>query len=360
LLAELLSLPNSAADLNLSPQGKRQKLFEALVHQLESLARGRPVLMIFEDAHQLTAGDTDDGLRLQAHHSAWGTLIYAGEPARAREHSEAGRQLYDPERHRSHSLLYGGHDPGVCAGCTGAQAHWLLGYPEKSLAIGGEALELAERITHPFSLVTALLNTAMLHLDRREPELALRRLGSAEAHAAEQRVGFVWEPRFLRGVSLSAQGDFDEAVACFRSGLAGRLGMTRSRVYGLRGLAEALTRQNEHEAALATASDGLKAQEQTGHRMWEVELLRLAGIALFRLNRLEQAEGAFEEALRIAQRQHAKAYELRAAMALAQLWGEQGRRTGAHDLLAPVYNWFTEGFDTPDLKEANALLDELG
>jgi predicted ATPase len=308
---------------------------------------------------QLTAGNADDGLRLQAHHSAWGTLMYAGESAGAREHCEAGGQLYDPERHRSHRLLYGGHDPGVCAGCTGAQANWLLGYPEKSLAIGGEALALAERIAHPFSLVTALLNTAMLHLNRREPELALRRLGYAEAHAAEQRVGFVWEPRFLRGIALSEQGEFDEAVACFRKGLAGRFGMTRSRAYGLLGLAKALTRQNQYQGALAAASDGLTVQEQTGHRIWEAELHRLAGVALFGLGRLEEAERAFEEALRTARRQHAKAYELRAASSLARIWGDQGRRDEAPDLMAPIYGWFTEGFDTPDLKEAKALLAEL-
>ena len=104
---------------------------------------------------QLTAGDADDGLRLQAHHSAWSTCLFTGEPAAAREHCEAGRRLYDPERHRSHRLLYGGHDPGVCAGYFGAQVDWLLGYPEEALAFGSEALALAERIAHPFSLGTS-------------------------------------------------------------------------------------------------------------------------------------------------------------------------------------------------------------
>ena len=80
---------------------------------------------------QLTAGNVDEGLHLQAHHSAWATGMFAGEPAAAREHSEAGRRLYDPERHRSHHQYYGGHDPGVCAGSIGALVHWLLGYPDK-------------------------------------------------------------------------------------------------------------------------------------------------------------------------------------------------------------------------------------
>ena len=133
----------------------------------------------------------------------------------------------------------------------------------------------------------------------------------------------------------------------------------RDRAYGLARLAEALARQGEHGAALAAARDGLEARGENGHRQWEAELHRLEGIALSGLNRLEEAQSAFEEALRVARRQQAKAYELRAATSLARLWGEQGRRAEARDLLAPVYGWFTEGFDTADLKNAKALLDAL-
>jgi hypothetical protein len=155
---------------------------------------------------RLTAAKADDGLHLQAHHSAWTTSMFAGEPAVAREHSDAGRRLYDPERHRSHRMLYGGHDPGVCAGYMGAKVHWLLGYPEKGLALVNEALALAECIAHPFSLELSLLFNAMLRLDRGEPEVALQRLGAAEALVAEQRLAFALEPPFLRGAALSAQG----------------------------------------------------------------------------------------------------------------------------------------------------------
>ena len=100
-------------------------------------------------------------------------------------------------------------------------------------------------------------------------------------------------------------------------------------------------------------------QKETGQRRWEAELNRLEGIVLLGLNRLDEGQTALDEALRIARRQHAKSYELSAATSLAQLWGEQGRRAEARDLLAPVYGWFTEGFDTADLKEAKRLLDEL-
>jgi predicted ATPase len=308
---------------------------------------------------QLTAGQSDEGLHLQARHSAWATATFAGEPALAREHSDAGRRLYDPERHRFHHQHYGGHDPGVCAGSIGAFAHWLLGYPDRGLTIGNEALALAEHLAHPFSLEVALLWNAMLRLDRGEPTIALQRLEAAEILASEQRLGFMYEPRFVRGAALSTQGAFEEAAACLREGLASRLGAFLLRPYGLACLAEAMARQGDHRAALATARDGLKLQESTGYDQWDAELHRLEGVALLGLNRLEEGQAAIEEALRIAQRQKAKAYELRAAMSIAQLWGEQGRRTEARELLAPVYGWFTEGFDTTDLKNAKALLGAL-
>ena len=308
---------------------------------------------------QLTAGNADEGLHLQARHSAWATGMFAGEPAAAREHSEAGRRLYDPERHRSHHQYYGGHDPGVCAGSIGALVHWLLGYPDKGLTIGNEALALAERLAHPFSLELALLFNAMLRLDRGEPEMALQRVKAAETLASEQRLGFVWEPRFLRGAALSTQGAFEEAAACLREGLATRIGALTIRPYGLARLAEAMARQGEHKAALAAARDGLKVQERSGYGQWDAELHRLEGIALLGLNRLEEGQAALEEALRIARRQQAKAYELRAATSLARLWGEQGRPAKARELLVPAYGWFTEGFDTADLKNAKTLLEEL-
>ena len=240
----------------------------------------------------------------------------------------------------------------------GAQAHWLLGYPDTGLALGREALDLAERIAHPFTLGASLVMNAMLHLDRDEPELALQRIETANALVAEQRIGLVVEPHILVGAVLTAQGAFEEAVACLRDGLAQPRAI-RLHHYGLARLAEALLRMGEHQQALAAIGKGVEDQERTGQRRWEAELYRLKGVALVGLNRIEEAQVALEEALRVARRQQAKSYELRAAISLARLWGEQGRRTEARDLLAPVYGWFTEGFDTADLKEAKALLDQL-
>jgi predicted ATPase len=112
-------------------------------------------------------------------------------------------------------------------------------------------------------------------------------------------------------------------------------------------------------AALAVAGDGLNVVEETGHRQWMAELYRLKGDALSGLNMLEDSQKAFEEALRVARAQGAKAYELRAATNLARLWGEQDRWAEAYDLLRPIYGWFTEGFGTADLIEAKSLLDQL-
>ena len=201
-------------------------------------------------------------MRLQAHHSAWPTCKNAGEPAAAREHCEAGRRLYDPERYRSHRLLYGGHDPGVCAGKIGAAVYWLLGYPDKSLVIGSEALALAERTAHPLSLQMGLVYNAVLHLDRGEPVLALQRLGAVEALVAEQRLGLFEEPLILRGAALSAPGALNEAVGCLRDGLARRVGGWR--LCGVARLAEALARQGEHEATLATVREGQQGARGNG------------------------------------------------------------------------------------------------
>jgi predicted negative regulator of RcsB-dependent stress response len=307
---------------------------------------------------QLTSGSPDDGLRLQAHHAAWTTCLFAGEPAEARRHVDAGRLLYDPERHRDHRDLYGGHDPGACSGYMGAQAYWLLGYPDQGLVLGRAGLASAERIAHPLTFQVSLLYNAMLHLDRDEPELALHRLDAAEVLAAEQRLGFAVDPQILHGAVLSAQGALDEAVTCLRDGLV-RPGSARLRPYGFLKLAEALAGRGEHPAALSAVAQGLEDQKLTGQRRWEPELRRIEGIVLLALNRREESQTAFKAALAVARQQQAKSYELRAATEISQLLGEKGRRADALDLLAPVYEWFTEGFDTAALKRAKMLLSAL-
>jgi predicted ATPase len=308
---------------------------------------------------ELSAGKVDDGLRLQAHHSAWTTCLFAGEAAAGREHTAAGRRLYDPERHRSHRLLFGGHDPGVCARNMGGQVEWALGYPEQALASSGEGIALAEQIAHPFSLEISLVYRGMLHLDRGEPERALQQLSAMEALVAEQRLALIIDPGFVRGAALLAQGAAEEAITCLRAALETKLGRAYSRPYGLAVLAKALVQHGEPADAFGVIGEALETMKATGHRQWEPELHRLRASILLDQNRIEESEQAFKESLGIALRRQMKAYELRAAISLARLWGEAGRRAEARELLAPVYGWFTEGFDTADLKEAAALLADL-
>ena len=177
----------------------------------------------------MTEQEGDDGLRLQAHHSAWATWAFAGDPAKTREHADAGRLLYDPEKHASHRFVYGGHDPGACA-----RLRWRSGRMVARISREGArkhrrfSLALAERIAHPFTLSLALTFSSVLHLNRREPERALRQLEAAEALAAEQRLSFLFEPGMLRGAALVGQGAVDEAIARIREGVTKwtRLGRT--------------------------------------------------------------------------------------------------------------------------------------
>ena len=305
--------------------------------------------------------EADDGLRLQAHHAGWSTSCYAGDPAKARRHADAGRRLYDPIKHASHSLVYGGHDPGTCARYMGAQAEWMLGYPEKALASMADLLALAERITHPFTLNVALATSVIFHLNRREAERALRQLEAAEVLAAEQRLSLIYDPAMLRGVALLRQGAAEEAIALIRGGVTewSRLGRTILLPYAFAFLAEGLIQHGDWEAAQAALRQGVASACATGEHWWDAELHRVSGTAQLAANRLDEAEACFQQAIAVAQQQQAKSLELRATANLARLWGEQSRRAEACDLLAPVYGWFTEGFETADLKEAKALLEEL-
>ncbi len=153
----------------------------------------------------------------------------------------------------------------------------------------------------------------------------------------------------------------DEVIARIREAVTEwtRLGRTILLPYGLAFLAEGLARHGDQAAALAALREGLAIAGATGEVMWDAELHRVTGMVLLAENKLDEGQASLRQAIRTAKAQQAKSLELRAARDLARLWGEQGRRAEAHDLLAPVYGWFTDGFDTADLKAAKALLDEL-
>ena len=344
--------------------GEPQQRFEALYGLWQAnLVSGRIAAAkpLSERLLSVTERGGDDGLQLQAHHSGWATWYWAGDPGKAREHADAGRRLYNSKKHASHRLVYGGHDPGVCARYVGAQAEWLLGYPEKALASAAESLALAERIAHPFTLSIALALSSVVYLNRREPERALGLIEAAEVLAAEQRFSLIYDPSILRGVAMVGQGAVDEAIARIREGVTKWTGLGRTFYlpYGLAFLAAGLVWHGDRAAALAALRQGLATADATGEHMWDAELHRLTGTVLLAENKLDEGQASLQQAIRTAQAQQAKSLELRAATSLARLWGEQGRRAEAHELLASVYGWFTEGFDAADLKDAKALLDQL-
>jgi predicted ATPase len=281
--------------------GEPRQRFEALYGLWQSnLVSGRIAAAspLSDRLLRMTASEEDVGLRLQAHHSSWSTWLFLGDPLRAREHVDAGRRLYDPQKHASHRLLYGGHDPGVCAENIGALAEWLLGYPEKALATVTASLALAERISHPFTTLNlALTLGSVVFLNRREPEQALGQLDVAEALAAEQRLNFVAEPRIFRGIALLAQGAVDEALGRIREGVANwtRLGRTFYLPYGLAFLAEGLARHGDRAAALEALRQGLEVASATGEHMWDAELHRLTGTVLLAENELDEGQASLHE-----------------------------------------------------------------
>ena len=340
--------------------GSQQQRFDALygVWQSTNMSGGSAAASpLSARLLSMTEQEGDDGLRLQAHHSAWATWAFAGDPAKTREHTDAGRLLYDPERHAFHRFVYGGHDPGTCARLLGAWAEWLLGYPEKALASSAESVSMAERIAHPFTLSLALTFCAVLHLNRREPERALSLVKAVETLIAEQRLSLPLELGIVHGGALVGQGAAEEAIARIREGVTKSTGLGRP--YGLAFLAQGLASHGDRIAAQSALQEGLEIARTTGEHGWDAELHRLAGTVLLAEDKFTEGEISLQQAIRIAQAQRAKSLELRAVRDLARLWAEQGRRTEAYNLVAPVYSWFTEGFDTTDLKEAKALLDQL-
>jgi class 3 adenylate cyclase/predicted ATPase len=309
----------------------------------------------------LTRNHDDAGLRLQAYHSAWTTDFFRGETVLGREHCDTGWRLYDFDQHCSHAFLYGGHDPGVCSRMINGLTGWLLGHPDQAQTSVDAGLALAKRLQHPFTLGTALLQASVFYQLCREPDTELQLLSVAESVATDQRLTLHIDFRILRGGALVTAGDLHEAVSAIRAGLAEqeRPGAKLYRPLLLSILADALLGSGDPVGSLGAAAEALLTATETGEIWWLAEIHRLKGAALLATGHREGSEAAFSQALQLARRQQVKSLELRAAMSLARLRGEQGRRQEAQELLAPVYGWFSEGFDTSDLKDAKAVLDEL-
>ena len=317
-----------------------------------------------EELLRLARGNQDVAFRIMAHRTLCNTLHHLGELAASRAHMEHVIEYYEPTQHHSLALRYG-QDPAVSARLFGALALWLLGYPDTALERMQEAQRLASEIAHPPSFALALCFAAVLHRLRREPATALERADAAIALSIEQGFGLyaAWATA-VRGWALSHLGRAAEGCEQVRSGLSGMRtsGLRAVIPQHLASLAEALALAEQVPEGLQALDEALTIVNDSGDRNYEAELYRLKGELLLqhRNGNAEQAEANFRKAISIAREQSAKSLELRSAMSLARLWRDQDKPIEGHDLLAPVYGCFTEGFDTPDLKEAKVLLDQLG
>jgi class 3 adenylate cyclase/predicted ATPase len=305
----------------------------------------------------------DVAMLCAAHRALGSTLLFLGVVADAQTHFAQGIALYDPQQHHTSVFLYG-ENAGVVCGINDALALWYLGYPEQGLMQIDDALTLAQRIGHPFSLGFALVVAAVFHQSRREVRTAQGHAEAAINLATEQGFPY-WMAlsSMLRGWALAHQGQAQEGIEQLNQGLIAHraTGAELWRPYFLALLAEAHGIQGEPETGLTALTEALTLVDTTGERWYEPELYRLKGELLLKQssdNRTE-AESCFRQAISIAQNQSAKSWELRAATSLTRLWQQQGKRDEARQLLGDVYGWFTEGFDTADLQDAKALLEAL-
>ena len=301
----------------------------------------------------------DAELLLQAHHSSWSTRIWNGEFASASEHVRSGLALYDPERHRHHALMYGGHDPGVCGNGQGAVALWALGWPDRAVQSARESIVLGETLDHLPSLLHSLWFATSVYFLRRQAadvlacSARLLALGSEHGLKLYEAIGGVFH-----GWALIQQLDAQAGLAELRAAVATYATTARVNLDLYRAiLAEAELRAGNFEEGTAVLIQG----ERSTDEWWRAGYLRLRGDLLLRGPNDDRgaAERLYRQAISVAAGQQAKSLELRAATSLAMLLGEQGRRSEGYAVLAPVYAWFTEGFGTLDLKEAKALLGEL-
>jgi tetratricopeptide (TPR) repeat protein len=286
------------------------------------------------------------------------TLYWRGDFTQARRHSECGIDLYDPEEHTYHIHLYG-NDTGIGNRILQALSLWHLGLPEQASVRMDELLMLARGLSHPFTLVFSLHFAAIVHQLLRMPKSALE-LVDAQLQIATDRGFALYVPygTVLRGGILAELGQEREGIAEMREGMA-MVKATFMLVHTLALLGKACGRVGEVEEGLRVLRRGLRLAEKTGGRCWEAELYRLQGELLLDNGEEAEAGSCFQRAIEVAQRQEAKSWELRAATSLAHLWQRQGKREQACEQLQSVYKWFTEGFDTADLREAKALLAAL-
>jgi predicted ATPase len=297
-------------------------------------------------------------------HRAVGIVsFHRGELAPARTHLEQACALYDAPQHRSLAFFYV-FDPFAASASHLSCSLFALGHPEQARARADATLTWARELAHPGSLALALCNTCLLAQFAGDRRAVQKRADELHGLASEQGFAFyAANAKIFDGWSSAGQRREAEGVPRIREGI-NALTATGAALFVphfLVLLAQAQQSHGQVPQAEETLADALAWVRRTGERYYQAELLRNRGESLLarRTPDPTTAERCLVEALETARQQQAKMWELRAAMSLARLWRDQGERAQARDLLAPVYGWFTEGFDIADLKDAKALLEAL-
>ncbi|HEV2100486.1 MAG TPA: AAA family ATPase [Stellaceae bacterium] len=301
----------------------------------------------------------DDAARFVGGHMALGaTLFWQGKLELALTQFQRGFQMFDPNM--QFPDWPGGH-PGVSCQSFRMLISWMLGYPDRSLEQLITTIGSAERLGHAFTLAQTLCYAALLHVFRHEPLAVADYAGRALRICEEHRIaGFQGYALCAHGWALGVSGETEKGLAQIGQGVDSS-GLGTVMQHSLLALqADAQVALGKPDAALESVAVGLKGVDEMGGGPLEAELYRLKGEALLAgAGTVSEAESAMQQGIDVARRQNAKSWELRGATSLARLLRDQGRRDEARDLVAPVYGWFTQGFDTADLKDARVLLDDL-
>jgi len=306
----------------------------------------------------LRLAEHDPTLSVLAHNALGATALFAGAFVDSRRHLEEGIQRYTLNLRDARVFQ---RDLGVGCRMYAGLALWLLGYPDQAAARMQDGVMMASRVSHPFTLAFARIFAAWLSQMRRDVAGTLDQVEAALALATEH--GFAqWDALgpIYRGWALAMRDKTEEGMTQLSRGIAALRGTSTALIvhYVLTLLAETSGHLGHIEEGLRSLDDAQAMLEQAQDRWWEAEIYRLRGVLLFQQSIAPQAEAEvwLLRALDVARTQQAKSLELRAATSLAHVWHAQGERCNARDLLPPVYGWFTEGFDTHDLREARALL----
>jgi len=312
----------------------------------------------------LAAGSNDRGVQIETHHLFWTSNFFMGEYANADFHCAKGISLYEPERDHALTYVYSGHDSGVCCRCFSALIQCLYGHADRSLERCREALDLAQRVEHPLTTALAHWAYSFVHLLRREPGLA-RTWAEREIAVCEEYLLplLLSQGTFQLGWALAELGDLEQGIARMREGVQAisATGAEMGLPYFVALLGEALGKAGQPEAGLEEIDRALATANQHGARFQISEMLRLKGelLAMRSKSALAEVEACFRAAIAAADEQGAKLPKLRSAMSLARLLAGRGERAQARGLLQPAYAAITEGRGTIDLKEAEALLEDL-